>query len=446
MLNIFIVLLNSGLVLSATAKQLPEPIVDSDYHFNGAPSPAKVDLGRFLFFDKVLSGNLNISCGTCHHGLAGSGDGLALPVGEGGRGLGIARNLGGGADAVIHRVPRNAPPYFNLAHKGFTQVFHDGRVRVDASAPSGFASPAGTDLPLNLDTVMAAQAMFPVTSGAEMAGQPGENAQADFAAIGFLPDLWGFVASKVAAVPAYVPLFVAAFNDVNSASDITYSHIANAIAAWENVDLRSDNTPFDYLLRGDPKALSVRAKKGMNLFFGKAGCANCHEGESGLLSDMQFHAIAMPQIGPGKGDGFSAQDDFGLEKVTGNPSDRYKFRTPPLRNVALTAPYGHSGAYETLEAVVLHHLDPVAGINAYDQSQVRLPSRPDLDALDFVVMNNPSTVAAIVAANELSSTNLKPAELIQLMAFLKEGLTDPAFLDIRRIVPLTVPSGLPVAD
>ena len=140
------------------------PVVDTDFYDDGAPPTARVELGRVLFFDKILSGNLNISCASCHHPMAGTGDGLALSVGEGGRGLGVTRDTGYAEDAVHERVPRNAPPLFNLGAREFVRLFLDGRVEEDPTAPSGFSTPAGDDLPDGLDNVLAAQAMFSVAN------------------------------------------------------------------------------------------------------------------------------------------------------------------------------------------------------------------------------------------------------------------------------------------
>ncbi len=170
---------------------VPGPITDEDYRENGMPLEAKVALGNFLFFDKELSGNRNISCATCHHALTDTGDGLSLPVGEGGRGLGVTRDTGTGGDEIHERVPRNAPPIFNLGAREFQRIFHDGRVEVDPSQPSGFRNPAGNDLPLGLDSALAVQAMFPVQSATEMAGQAGENPIADAAVAGNLAGAGG---------------------------------------------------------------------------------------------------------------------------------------------------------------------------------------------------------------------------------------------------------------
>ncbi len=438
--------INSTLVFAMDGPELPDP----SYDFR-TPSAAKVELGRKLMFDKVLSGNMNISCGTCHHSLADTGDGLSLPVGEGGKGLGVTRNVGFGADLIHERVPRNAPPVFNLGAREFEVMFHDGRITLDPAQPAGFLNPAGDDLPAGLDNALAVQAMFPVQSGAEMAGQPGENDQADAAAAGRLAGpggVWDLIAQRLRDIPEYVDQFRAAYPDeIELAGDITYVHAANAIAAYEAASFRADGSPFDRFLRGEKHAMSGSAQVGMRLFYGKARCAQCHAGK--FMTDHGFHAIAMPQIGPGKGDNqagwFDGLDDFGRERVSGDPGDRFRFRTPTLRNVSLTAPYGHDGAYDSLEAVVRHHLDPVDSLFGYDPAQAKLPPHPTLDALDFAVMADTARLAAIADANELPRIRLTPREFSALIDFL-HALTDPHTVDLRNEVPMTVPSGLPVAD
>ena len=100
---------------------------------------------------------------------------------------------------------------------------------------------------------------------------------------------------------------------------------------------------------------------------------------------------------------------------------------------------------DTLEAVVRHHLDPVNSLYDYDQSQAVLPSRPDLDEQDFVVMNTEARVAAIAAANELAPLELSEKKIADLIEFL-QALTDPAAIDLRNDMPASVPSGLPLAD
>ncbi len=436
-------------VVAQAGNYEPLPVTDNDYY--PAPSSAKVELGKVLFYDKILSGNGNISCATCHHSLTGTGDGLALPVGEGGKGLGVTRDTGSGSDAVHERVPRNAPHIFNLGAKEFAVMFHDGRVTIDNSHPSGFTSPAGEQLPLGLDNPLAVQAMFPVTSATEMAGQASENPVADAAAGGILAGengVWGLLAQRLRAIPEYVAMFQAAYpGQINTANDIQFKDAANAIAAFEATAWRADNSRFDQYLRGDNWALSTNEERGMKLFYGKANCGGCHSGK--FQTDQGFHAIAMPQIGPGKGhnsDGYDdGREDFGREAVTGNVNDRFRFRTPTLRNVALTAPYGHAGAYDSLEAVVRHHLSPVDSLFDYDISKVRMPSRADLDEQDFVVMNDAWRIEQIIQRNELASVDLDDEEFAQLISFL-HALTDSSFLDDRRNVPSSVPSGMTLAE
>lgn len=432
---------------------LPQPITDADYIDNGVIDPAKSALGKHLFFDKILSGNKNISCATCHHNTAFTADGLSLSLGEGAKGLGtLRRPLGLGETGHVHeRVPRNAPHIWNIGASEFSTMFWDGRVASEYDEENGefsFTSPAGTDLLSNLENPVAVQAMFPVTSGTEMAGQAGENEIADLT--NDLPALWEALATRLRAIPEYVNQFQAAFDDVDDAADITFAHAANAIAAFEMEVGRADNSPFDRYLHGDQGALNDNEINGMRLFYGKANCASCHSGK--YQTDHSFRAIAMPQFGPGKGDGASGREDFGRFAVTGEDEDKFRFRVPSLRNIALTAPYGHSGAYNTLEAVVRHHLDPVASFDNYDRSQAVLPSRSDLDAIDFSVMDSteededgktPSD--RIKEANQLDPVSLTDQEVEDLIGFLR-CLTDPGTIDLRRIAPMTVPSGLPVAD
>lgn len=446
--------MNSTLTLAMDGPDLPDP----SYDFR-TPGAAKVELGRVLMFDKVLSGNMNISCGTCHHSLADTGDGLSLPVGEGGKGLGVTRDVGFGDDLIHERVPRNAPPVWNLGDNSFHTLFHDGRVTTVGGEgfPSGCKTPAGHNLPNTLENVLACQAMFPVTSATEMAGQAGENSIADAAAAGNLAGpggVWAQLAQRLRAIPKYVDMFKAAFpkgdNRVKKASDITYAHAANAIAAFEGVAWRADNSPFDQLLRGDENAMSNNAKEGMALFYeGDSNGHSCAECHSGLYqTDLSFHAIAMPQIGSGRGSGPDGFEDYGREQVTGNADDILKFRTPSLRNVALTAPYGHGGAYNTLRAVVEHHMDAVNALYDYnDNRQAILPTHPTLDAENYRAMDDKDIVDFIAYHNELEPFAYSEQDIDRIMDFLN-ALTDPGTIDLRsdQDVVKGVPSGLPLDD
>src|SRR5436189_2774286 len=130
--------------------------------------PALVPLGQALMFDKVLSGNRDIACATCHTMAAHATDGITISIGTGGTGLGPSRTLGPGRQFV----PRNAPTLLN-AGLGAFYLFLDGRVSGFRSGP--FQTPAGVVLPSGLPTLLAAQAMFPVTNREEMRGAPGDR-------------------------------------------------------------------------------------------------------------------------------------------------------------------------------------------------------------------------------------------------------------------------------
>jgi cytochrome c peroxidase len=127
-------------------------------------------------------------------------------------------------------------------------------------------------------------------------------------------------------------------------------------------------------------------------------------------------------------------------RVTGQAVDAYRFRTPSLRNVAETGPYGHSGAYATLEAVLRHHLDPVASARAYDAGQLVMPG---FEADDLRVLRDPDEQARILAANALEPMHLSDGEIADILAFL-DSLTDRASIEGVLGIPESVPSGLPV--
>ncbi len=392
-------------------------------------SPAMVRLGEALFFDRELSGNRNIACADCHHPSAATGDALAVSIGTGGIGLGTSRELGSG-----DFIPRNAPEIFNRGSRLWTTMFWDNRV-----ATAGYVdSPAGSQLPPGLEHPLEVQAMFPVTSRDEMRGRDGDIdvfGGANELAVGDdLPAIWEALAARLVGIERYRVLFADAYPAL-SIDDIGFQHAAKAIAAYEIDAFTFLSSPFDRYLAGDDEALDAQEKRGAILFYGKAQCSSCHAGP--LLSDQKAHNICAPQIGPGKGD--EAPEDWGRGRESGDPAERYAFRTPPLRNVALTGPYMHDGSYTELEAAVQHHLDPRAAMTNYDRQQLD-PRLHDL------VIDDPVLLEAMTAAPDpliAEPLRLSDAEFDDLMAFL-HALTDPAAVDLSHLVPQTVPSGLPV--
>ncbi len=419
------------------AQTLPDAVSDADYV---ATRGAEVQLGQLLFYDPILSGNRNISCATCHHPTLGTADGVSLPIGDGGIGLGPERVIDPN-NPPEERIPRNSPALFNLGAHEFTVMFHDGRLEADPTHPSGLRSPMDGDMADGFASVLSAQTMFPVLSRDEMAGSFRENDVAMAVRQGRIAGAggaWDLLARRVGDVPEYAGRFSHVYPHVTLGEDIAFTDISNALAAFMAFEWRSDTSPFDaYLREGTP--LDGAAMAGMGLFYGDAGCSTCHSGP--FQTDHDFHAMGAPQIGPGKSATFEDHHrDEGRFRVTGDPADLYAFRTPSLRNVELTAPYGHAGAHADLAAFVADHADPVVGLARFDRSAVVLAP---FDADDFIVMDDASQVAAIAGAVTVQPVELSAEDVAQIVTFLG-SLTDPVTTTGRLGIPTRVPSGLPL--
>ena len=428
-----------ALAQGALATDLPEPLSDGDFRPVRGEEAA---LGQLLFYDPLLSGNKEVACATCHHPSLGTGDGLSLSLGDGGKGLGLKRVVDS-QNLPEQRVPRNAQPLFNLGAKQIRALFHDGRVEVDAARASGLRTPLEDEMVGGFASIISAQTMFPVLSGDEMAGHYSENNISQAVRRGTLTGkngAWDLIAQRVAKVPQYANDFVAVYPHINRPDDIAFTDVSNAIAVFMELEWRSDTAPFDAVLRGQG-SLSTDASKGMELFYGAAGCASCHSGA--LLTDHGFHAMGQPQLGPGKGARFESHArDEGRFRVTGVEADKYAFRTPSLRNVALTGPWGHAGAYSDLTAFVAGHADPRAALAAFDRSGAILT---EFDAADWRIMDDPAEVAAIANAVKIDPVLLTAQEVAEVVAFLGT-LTDTVAQTGRLGVPKSVPSGLAVPN
>ena len=400
-------------------------------------NPALVQLGRALFFDKILSGNRDVACATCHTARAGFGDGLSLAVGTGATEVDGQRVPGEGRQ----RVPRNAPSLVNVG-LGMFYAFWDGRLTQFGPflGPGSSPVPPGP-LPPNVGDLLVAQALLPVVNRLEMLGQPGDVDQLgrpnELAA---LPDdqpdeMRRAIMLRLLAIPEYVAMFNAAFPGV-SQNALGFEHAARAIAAFETHAFRRTNTPFDRYLARNDAALSAAAKRGARIFFGEGQCASCHGGP--LLGGGDFANVGAPQVGPGVGEG--APLDRGRGELFPEISVyQFAFRAPPLRNVELTAPYTHSGAYPTLEAVVRHYSNVQKAVRSYDVAQLS-------PALRSAYHGDEATINALLESLDFRvrrPLEFTPDEERDLVAFLK-SLTDPAARDLSSLVPQSVPSGLPV--
>ncbi len=373
------------------------------YPPDNPPRQERIALGKLLFFDPILSGEKDVACATCHHPAFAFTDRRQFPVGVSGVGLGPERLIGVSAVSgqPIELTPRNAPTVFNTAynadetgqptHQGFQ--FWDGRVKS-----------------------LEVQATKPIASRVEMRGDayPGTDEEATAAAL-------DSVLNRLRAIPEYVMYFRMAFPEEAAQADsglrpsvIDSSTYARAIAAYER-ELVTVNSPYDRYVKGDDNALTDVQKKGLELFFTKAKCAECHNGP--MFSDFRFVVQGVPQEGPGKA--VIPGDDTGREEHTHDPADRYAFRTPTLRNVELTPPYMHDGVFETLEEVV----------RFYNQGcRPRHPAVTD-DMIDPVLRE---------------PLGLTEEEINAIVEFMK-ALTDPgtALPEYLLTVPERVPSGLP---
>ena len=237
-------------------------------------------------------------------------------------------------------------------------------------------------------------------------------------------------------MPEYVAKFNAAFPGTPT-NTLGFQHAAAAIAAFQMQAFTRTNSPLDRYLARDDAALSVEAKRGALLFFGEARCSSCHNGP--LLGGQSFANVGVPQLGPGTGAGTPL--DFGFGDVVNEPFYQFSFRVQPLRNVELTAPYMHDGAYATLEAVVRHYNDIPVALRSYDVSQLA-------PALRGTYHGGEATITAVLSTLDgrlRTPIGLTEEQMREVVAFLK-SLTDPAARDLNALVPATVPSGLPVRE
>ena len=425
--------------LEVSANKLPLPLDDSDYR---SVNENEAKLGQLLFYDPILSGNKEVACATCHHPSLGTGDGLSLSLGDGGKGLGNKRIVDY-ENLPEQRVPRNAQPLFNLGAKQFKTLFHDGRVQVDLSRPSGLRTPLEEEMVEGFSSIISAQTMFPVLSADEMAGHYSENEISEAVRRGTLTGkggAWDLISKRVQAIPEYSDFFTDTYDHIKTAQDIKFTDISNAVAAFMEFEWRSDTSPFDDFLQGKIN-LNTSQENGMELFYGKANCSSCHAGA--LFTDHQFHATGQPQVGPGKAARFQSHSrDLGRFRVTGNVKDKYAFRTPSLRNVELTGPWGHAGAYNELEAFLGAHIDPYLALSNYDKSNVTLTK---YDTNDWKIMDDASEVKAIADAISIKPVIISEGEVTDLLAFLGT-LTDTKAQKGRLGIPETVPSGLKIPN
>jgi cytochrome c peroxidase len=373
-----------------------------------APSPINKKLfvlGRELFFEKALSGNNNISCAECHHPRVMTHDALPLGLGEGAKGLEVGQMKRMQLTGKV--LARNTPALFNL-HNVHT-LFWDGRVEFDPEAGT-FTTPV--KLPEYISTVLssalAAQAIFPLVNHEEMRGQRGSNAIADAKDE---VSAWALLVKKILALPKYQELFKASFPNTT----INIGHLGEALAHFQSQAFFFSDTPYDRYLQGDQSALTLKQKQGMEIFFNKGRCGDCHQGEH--LSALDFDSVGVPQIGPGVTD----RDDLGRYQWDQDPESRYAFRVPPLRNVAMTAPYMHNGVFQTLAQVVEHYDDIASSLMSYQLMQTLINYLRPLEQHDSSTNELRLSLLPADLALKIGFTEEEEEALVE---FLQVGLTD----------------------
>jgi cytochrome c peroxidase len=270
--------------LQSRAKSLFKPVpAKAPAQKNNPSSPAKIELGKKLYFDPRLSASQLISCNTCHNVGLGGADLQETSIGHG-----------------WQKGPRNAPTVLNAVFN--IAQFWDGRAE---------------DLK--------AQAKGPVQASVEMNNKPER------------------VVATLTGIPGYAPLFAKAFP--GQKDPVSFDNMAKAIEAFEATLLTPDS-PFDRYLKGDRKALGQQERKGLALFLDK-GCVACHGGLNvGGAGYFPFGVTGTPSAD------IRPPADTGRFKVTNTAQDNYVFRSPSLRNVAITQPYFHSGKVWNLNEAV----------------------------------------------------------------------------------------------
>jgi parallel beta-helix repeat protein len=273
-------------------RQFPKMVLRADNPLATTADDERVQLGRLLFFDPILSGANDISCATCHHPDLGFTDARGLSMGKGGHGLGPQREGG----SVVRR---GAPTLWNAAYNH--KQFWDGRAE-------------------DLEE----QAKGPITSDIEMNETPDT------------------LVKELKDTPEYARRFDSAFSG-REGSAVTLDNVLKAVAAFERT-LTANDSPFDRFVKGDLGALTPQQRRGFNLFrSGRTRCFECH----GLptFANRDFKIIGVPEADP-------SQPDFGRFEVTKGEGNKYAFKVPTLRNVVLNAPYMHNGRFKTLEEVL----------------------------------------------------------------------------------------------
>jgi len=437
-----------GLSMSCTDQANRDALLDRVERMNLMPLEAPeaysadlVELGESLFFDPLLSGNRDQACASCHSLETATADSRSLSVGT------AAIDVNGirlpGPDHSF--TPRNAAALWDLGQDSVGTMFWDARIaRVEEGAVfydvGHEASKVARLIFPDEDRLSAIQPLFPVLDRDEMRGEqedPVTDGHNELATV-FDDDfdgVWRALMGRILAYPDYQLAFETAFPDV-PVDELEFAHAARAIGAYMDTRFVSTDTPWDRFLDGDVGVLSSAQVRGANLFYGEAGCHTCHSGP--LFSDEKLYNYAVRPMT--RGPSQLEFVDLGAQHRTHSGSEgRFGFRTPRLRNVALTGPWMHNGSYTSLEAVLAHKADPIDGLWNYDSEQLE-------ESIRLQVHRRAETLEDV--ANSISeqvprSLDLDSGDIADLIAFL-EALTSPVAESLAESIPDRVHSSLPI--
>jgi len=441
-------------------------------------NPKLADLGRMLWFDKLHSLHHDNTCGGCHSPTNGFGDSQPMAIG-------VQNDNLVGPDRAGPRNQRRSPLVVNTAL--YPALMWNGRFNSVSGNPfdssHGFQFPfpedgtrfsSANDLAHGVSHLLQAQGQMPPTELTEAVGYTGTCPTLGIQFCQFddglgetvpPPDSTGTrnepirqkALTLLNATPAYRQLFGDVFPEVAAGAPIDFYMFGKAIAEFE-FTLVFVNAPIDRFARGDSSAMTASEKRGALVFFGKANCVQCHSvtgrssaGESNeMFSDFEEYAIGVPQVAPvfgvGHGnvvfDGPQQDEDFGLEQITGSPDDRYRFRTAPLRNLAVAPAFFHNGAFIKLEDAIRHHLNVQKSAHTYNPIEAGVP-------LDLTYRLGPiEPVLKRLDPQLRTPIHLTNDEFQDLVSFVRDGLLDERAKpqNLCKLVPAQVPSGMRVLE
>lgn len=426
------------------------------------------DLGRLLFFDVAGGLHDDNTCAGCHSPSSAFGDTQSIAIG-------VQNNLTVGPNRTGPRNQRRTPSVVNTPF--YPKLMWNGRFSSLSGDPfdnaQGFQFPlpeGTTRFPANdpiVKQLLVAQAHIPPTELVEVAGFTGTAGTIDARFDQFddglggtvpPPNASGFrnepirqeVLKRLNGNATYGQLFAALFRKVAAGSPIDFTMFGRAIAEFEFTQVYA-NAPLDKYARGDTHALTPSQKRGAVIFFDKGKCSTCHSvaGQSNeMFSDFQMHNIGVPQIAPFFGvglgnvifDGDNADEDFGLEQITGNSRDRYKFRSSPLRNAALQPAFFHNGAFTRIEDAIRHHLDVQESVHHYNAAAAGV----DPDLTHRLALSGPMLETLDPLLKD--PIRLNDQQFRDLVNFVRDALLDAR---VRKnhlcpLIPDSVPSGIPL--